>query len=135
MFYSGVGLNIGYRTYNEGIMRLNPDVLAGICLFKESGIYPISLGGIAVDSAAPKVTAVISYKLSYMHNGSAGVLKIALAEGFFIRTILGAPFQRKAGLTYTPHTNQVVRNLWGVMFPVSFKTSEPTVTPLPRPRT
>jgi hypothetical protein len=81
MFDSGVGLHVGCRTYHEYIMRRKPDVVAGIHRFEDSGTSIISLGGITVDGADPKVTAVISYTLPYMSNDSACLLKIALADG------------------------------------------------------
>jgi hypothetical protein len=127
MFDSGAGLNFGCRTYNEDIMRRNPDLVAGIHRFEDIGTDPISLGGITVDGAAPRVTAFISYKLPYVSNGSARVFKIALTEAFSIRTIFGTPFQRKEKLTYMPYMNQVVIHLWCLAFTVSFKKSESTI--------
>ena len=106
-------------------MAKNPHLVAGIHRFEDSNTPPIGLGGIAVDGVSPCVTAVISYKMPYMSNGSPCLLKIALAEGFSIRTIFGIPFQRKAKLTYMPHLVTVVSNLWGISFPVSFNKSDP----------
>jgi hypothetical protein len=111
MFDSGEGLNVGCRTYHEEIMRRNPDLVAGIHRFDDSGTSPISLEGITVEGDAPNITSVISYKLPYVSNGSTSVLKIALTEGFSIRTIFDTPFRRKAKLTYIQHMNQVVISL------------------------
>jgi hypothetical protein len=115
-------------------MRRNPDVVAGIHQFEDSRTALISIGGITVYGAAPKVTFVMWYKLPYGPNGSACVLKLALAEGFSIHTLFGFPFQRKEELTYMTHRNQVVSSLWGLTFPVSFKKSESTVSPPPPPK-
>jgi hypothetical protein len=100
MFYSVTGLNVGCRTYHEDSMHRSVELVAGIHQFEDSGKAPISLGGIAIDNAAPKVTY-----------GSSCVLKITLAEGFSIH--IGTPFRRKAKLTYMTHMNQVVSSLWG----------------------
>lgn len=78
-----------------------------------------------MDGVTTHVTSVISYKTPYMSNDSPCLLKTALAEGFSIRTLFGALFQRKAKLTYMPHLGSVVSNLWGIVFPMSFKKSDP----------
>jgi hypothetical protein len=125
MFDSGAGLNVGSRAYLKSTTKKNPHLVTCIHCFEESNTPPICLGGIALDGAAPRVTAVISHKMPYMSNGSPCLLKIALAEGFSIRMIFVMPFQRKAKLTYMRHPDSVVSNLWGILFPVSFKKSEP----------
>jgi hypothetical protein len=95
-------------TYNEYMMYQNLDLVAGTHGFEDIDTHPIILCGIAVDGAAPRVRAVISYMLLYAFNGSPFVLKIAPAEGFSRCTIFYIPFQRKAKLTYMPHSKQIV---------------------------
>jgi hypothetical protein len=121
MFDSGAGLNVGSHAYLEAVMKKNPHLVTGIHRFEDLNTPPIGLVGITLDGVAPRVTAVISYKMPYMSNGSPCLLKIALAKGFSIRTIFWTPFQRKAKLAYMPHLGLVVINLWWISFPVAFK--------------
>jgi hypothetical protein len=44
MFDSGAGLHVGCRTYHKYIMHLNPDPVAGIHRFEDSGTAPINIG-------------------------------------------------------------------------------------------
>ena len=125
LYDSGAGLTVGSRSYHEQIISQHPDVVATVRWFEKEGIDPIPLGGIAHGSAAPMITAAVTYKLPYRCNGHPSTLQVALADNITVRTIFGTPFHRAAKLTYQPHVSSVSSSLWGISFPIAFKKTDP----------
>jgi len=90
---TGAGLNLGRRQYHAEVYRLRPEIVEQyVEINNVSNMEMFGIGCIKGSNIGIKCTAVITYKLPYVHNGAPVRLTIALSNDAAANTILSSGF-------------------------------------------
>ena len=103
---TGTGLNIGRLSYHQSIAKHHPELVVQFAFLKDApGLDPLQISGIGInekDSTALECTAMITYKMPYMHAGHLIVVLLGLREAVSCNTVFLYPFLSaiKAGILF-----------------------------------
>ena len=103
---TGVELNIGRLSYHQSIAEHHPELVVQFAFLKDvPGLDPLQISGIGInkkDSTVLECTAIITYKMPYMHAGCPIVVLLGLGEAVSCNTVFSYPFLSviKAGILF-----------------------------------
>ena len=123
MIDTGAGLNLGRRQYHAEVFRLRPEIVEQ---YEEidnvSNMEKFGIGGIKGSDIGIQCTAVITYKLPYVHNGAPVRLTIALSDDAAANTILSSGLLKNTKCAILFGQDVLVSDVLGEHFPIHYTT-------------
>ena len=128
---TGAGLNLGNLEYHQSVAEHHPNlVLIFAYLTDLDDADPFNISGVEIVKYSEQgkggvdITAVITYKNTFLVDGKSVTFYLALGEGVACNTILSWPFLHTINASIMTNKNSLVSGLLGEKFRLEMKVPQ-----------
>ena len=121
VFDSGAGLNVGRRSYHEGIRQNYPHLISHYIDLEANNFDTPSIGGVDGNAYGTAVTALLTYRTPFLVHGQPVELAFGLVDGLCAKSIIGITTMQKAKMNYLVHSQVVTSETFNHTFAVTMQ--------------